>query len=129
MHELAICQALIRQVEAVAAQRGATAVQRVVIEVGPLSGVEPPLLARAFTVARAGTCAEHAGLTMEHSPLEIHCRSCGHDGPAKTNRLICEACGDWRVRVVRGEDLMLLSIELETPGRSQVNPSKEAHHV
>lgn len=129
MHELAICQALIRQVEAVAVQSGATAVQRVVIEVGPLSGVEPPLLARAFTVARAGTCAEHAVLTMEHSPLEIHCRSCGHDGPAQTNRLICEACGDWRVRVVSGEDLMLLSIELETPGRSHVNPSKEAHHV
>lgn len=129
MHELAVCQALIRQVEAIAAQHGATAVRRVVIEVGPLSGVEPPLLARAFTIARGGTCAEHAGLTMEHSPLEIHCRSCGHDGPARTNRLICEACGDWQVRVVRGEDLMLLRVELEEPDKPHINHSQEAQHV
>ena len=41
------------------------AIERIVLEVGPLSGVEPALLARAFEVARAGSCAAGAALSIE----------------------------------------------------------------
>ena len=44
MHELSVCQGLIRQVERIAAENDAHAVSRVVLKVGPLSGVEPDLL-------------------------------------------------------------------------------------
>ena len=53
MHELAVCQALLERVEAMAAARGARAVKRVTVRVGPLSGVEPQLLASAFTDSSA----------------------------------------------------------------------------
>ena len=43
MHELAICQALISQVEDVVRERSAR-VKRVLVGIGPLSGVEPRLL-------------------------------------------------------------------------------------
>ena len=46
MHELAICQALIAQIEAVAGKRAAR-VRQVYLGIGPLAGVEPRLLADA----------------------------------------------------------------------------------
>ncbi len=112
MHELAVCQALIQQVTSVAAEHGAGSAERIVVSVGPLSGVEPALLASAFTVAREGSVASGAELTIQTAAIELACRACGHHGPGQPSRLICGACGDWRVRVTKGEELMLLSVEL-----------------
>ena len=65
MHELAICQALIEQVEAIARERLARRVGTVCVSIGPLSGVEPRLLEQAFPVASAGrntaTRYQHGG--------------------------------------------------------------------
>jgi hydrogenase nickel incorporation protein HypA/HybF len=132
MHELAICEALVRQVGAIAEQRQASAVEKIVIAVGPLSGVEPELLARAFTVAQQGTLAQKAELYIEQPPIEVSCRTCGHAGQASANRLLCAACGDWRVKVQSGDDLMLLRLELTEAGVSPSPPpnqSRRPHHV
>lgn len=112
MHELAVCQALLRQVEAIVAEHGATAADHIEISVGPLSGVEPALLASAFTIAREGTVAANAELEIETAAIEVDCRQCGHRGAAQPNRLVCGDCGDWRVRVTQGEELMLLRLGL-----------------
>ena len=42
MHELAICQSLIDQVEVIAVERNAQCVTTIVVAIGPLSGVEKP---------------------------------------------------------------------------------------
>jgi hydrogenase nickel incorporation protein HypA/HybF len=114
MHELAVCQGLMRQVEQVAAEHGASAVEHIVLQVGGLSGVEPPLLERAFEVARVGTLAEEAGLEIRTGPVVVQCRECGGQSAVPPNRLLCTYCGEWRVRVVEGEELLLLSVELNT---------------
>jgi hydrogenase nickel incorporation protein HypA/HybF len=113
MHELAICQGLIRQVERVAAENEAKAVARILLHVGKLSGVEPPLLERAFEIAQAGTVASEAELEIQEGPVKVQCRECGAGGEVPLNRLVCPSCGDWRVRVTEGEELLLLSLELE----------------
>jgi Zn finger protein HypA/HybF involved in hydrogenase expression len=56
MHELSVCQALIGQVERVARENDARRVISIVIDHGPLSGVEPQLL-NAYPSAAAGTIA------------------------------------------------------------------------
>lgn len=114
MHELAVCQGLLREVERVATQHDAGVVERIVLRVGALSGVEPPLLERAFEVARMGTVAENAELVIESGPVVIKCRQCGGTCAVPVNRLLCTYCGDWRVRVTEGEELLLQSVELET---------------
>ncbi len=70
MHELAVCQALIEQVEAIAAQRLAQRVDSVCVSIGPLSGVEPRLLEQAFPVASAGTIADGATLVLDCLPVQ-----------------------------------------------------------
>jgi len=112
MHELSVCQGLIRQVEGIARQEGATQVDSIMLSIGPLSGVEPPLLGRAFEIARMGTVAQNAELEIETGPIVVECRTCGSRGEASVNRLLCPACGDWRVRVRQGEEMILMRVEL-----------------
>jgi hydrogenase nickel incorporation protein HypA/HybF len=114
MHELSVCLSLLRQVESIAAERSATAVVRIELEVGPLSGVEPDLLRNAWPLAAAGTLAEHADLVIDPGELTVECTRCGARGAAAPNRLVCGACGDYRTRVVAGEDMTLMRLELDT---------------
>ena len=114
MHELSVCQGLMRQVDRIAAQNNASRVDRIALKVGALSGVEPDLLQHAFTIAREGTVAANAELAIEHGPIRVSCRQCGAAGGAAVNRLVCPECGDWRVDVTEGEELLLLSLEIET---------------
>ncbi len=113
MHELAICQALMSQVETIASERNASHVVSIVIGMGPLSGVEAQLLQHAYPVASAGTVAEGAELVIESLPVRIKCLQCGHESDAKPNKLVCSHCGDWRTTLISGDELMLMSIELE----------------
>ena len=116
MHELSVCQALLQQVTDIAIKRGASAVNHVTIEAGALSGIEPALLARAFEVLRAGSWAtSQATLRIESPELTIRCCGCNVESIAAPNRLICRSCGDFRTRVVAGDELRLRRIELRMP--------------
>ena len=115
MHELSVCQALLRQVAEIAEAQGASVVERITIEMGPLCGVEPVLLADAFAVVRAGGCAAGAELEIESTALLIRCLSCGARSEATPNRLTCAACGGFRTQILAGDELRLRRVELRVP--------------
>lgn len=115
VHELSVCQALLAQVVEIATDRGASAVSRITVEVGPLSGVEPALLASAFEIVRAGSCAARAILLIETTAVTISCLICGAESQTAPNRLLCAACGGYRTRVVGGDELRLRGVELRVP--------------
>lgn len=112
MHEFAICQGLIDQVERLANEKGASRVDNIVLSIGPLSGIEPELLKRAFEVARSETVANNAELEIETGPVVVECRSCGASNNVQVNRLLCPSCGDWQVNVIKGDEMLLLRLEL-----------------
>ncbi len=115
MHELSICQALLEEVAKIAASHEARTVERITVEVGRLSGVEPELLARAFEIARAGTCAAGAELAITVPEIMVRCSDCGAASPAEPNRLLCAACGGYHTRVLEGDELRLRAVELDVP--------------
>lgn len=114
MHELAIAQALIEQAEAVVREHQAQRATRIRVQIGPLSGVEPALLANAFPLVAAGTLVADATLECVESPIVVRCQSCQAESTVSANRLVCGACGDWQTRVISGDALLLESIELAT---------------
>ena len=125
MHELAVAQALVEQVEAVIDQHAAShdhdasssdawQASLIRVRIGPLAGVVPDLLASAFPLAAAGSRAEHAILEFAHAPVQVRCQTCGAETAAAMNRLICGACGDWHTQIISGDELLLESVELET---------------
>jgi hydrogenase nickel incorporation protein HypA/HybF len=121
MHELSVCQGLLDQVAGIARQHQATGVKLIRLRIGPLSGVEPQLLEQAFPLASAGTIAEHAELAIETLAVRVRCETCGAETDAAANRLLCGACGDWHTKLVSGDELLLVSVELTTVARQEVS--------
>ena len=113
MHELAICQSLMEQVENIALERNAQSVTLIVIAIGPLSGVEAPLLKNAYPLACVGTVAEDAELVIDQLPIRVKCMQCGSESEALPNKLICKKCGDWRTELLSGDEMILMSVELK----------------
>lgn len=113
MHEMSVCVALINEVERIAAERDAGSVSRIELGIGPLSGVEAVLLERAFPLAAAGTCAEFAELAIRTTDIVVRCSQCGAETEARANRLLCGACGDYRTRIVSGEEMILERVILD----------------
>ena len=114
MHELSVCLSLLEQVQAIAAERGATSVTRIELKVGPLSGVESDLLRNAWPMAAAGTIAVDAELIIDAAAIVVTCSACGADTAATPNRLVCGSCGDFRTTVISGDEMILQRVELES---------------
>jgi hydrogenase nickel incorporation protein HypA/HybF len=112
MHEYSLVQAMVERVEQEARARKAVAVHRLAVRIGALSGVEPALLASAFTLCRQGILAD-AELDICRSEAAWACPSCGA-AVASGGVLRCVACGA-PARLVSGDEIMLERIEMEVP--------------
>ena len=121
MHEFAVCQGMLTQIEAIAAEQQAAAVDMITVQIGPLSGIESHLLTQAFPLAAAGTVAEKAELIVETLPIKVKCQTCGAETEAKPNRLVCGQCGDYHTQLLSGDEMLLASLELVKEPQEAVN--------
>jgi hydrogenase nickel incorporation protein HypA/HybF len=112
MHELAICQSLLSEIAHIAMPYSGREVTEIVVAVGPLSGVEPQLLERAFSVARCGTIARRATLIFEAVAVVVRCKACGTQTTVAANALLCGTCGTWQVELASGDEMVLKRVEL-----------------
>jgi hydrogenase nickel incorporation protein HypA/HybF len=112
MHEYSLVSAMVERVEQEARSRQAVAVHRLAVRIGALSGVEPELLASAFTLVRQGILAD-AELLIRRSEAVWACPECGTAVPAG-GVLRCESCGK-PARLVSGDEILLEQIEMEVP--------------
>ncbi len=115
MHELSVCLALLEEVKRVAAENEASEVTRIVVTLGPLSGVEPDLLRNAYPLAVAGQFDFEFSLLRNCAGIVVRCTECGKESEAKPNRLLCGECGDYRTNLVSGDEMMLKRVEMN-PG-------------
>jgi hydrogenase nickel incorporation protein HypA/HybF len=114
MHEMSIVQALIEQVGAELEKAGHDG--RVVgldLVVGRLSGVNPDALRFAFELLAPGTLVDGTELRVTEPAAVISCRACGARQSTVDLAMRCAACGDDRITIEGGQDLLLQSIELE----------------
>lgn len=114
MHEMSICQGLLNQVTQIAAEHHATAVKKIYLQVGPLSGVEPDLLQNIFPIARSNTISANAELVIQLLPIKVKCRRCAAESNATINKLVCAECGDWHTELISGDELLLQRVEIHT---------------
>lgn len=113
MHEYSIVQALIEQCENQAQQHNATAISKVVIKIGILSGVEPSLLEVAFaTFKETSSICQSAKLVMQIQAVEILCRSCGQVSTLAEHNYICPKCQSAAVSITDGEEMFLMQLEM-----------------
>jgi hydrogenase nickel incorporation protein HypA/HybF len=113
MHEYSIVQALVSRVEREARARQATAVHRLAVRIGSLAGVEPDLLATAYSLFREGTVCAGAELEIQRVPARWECRACAGE-VAAGDVLRCPSCGS-PARLACGDEIVLDRIEMEVP--------------
>ena len=118
MHERSLINALLRQVEKLRRDHGAGSVSEVRVEVGPLSGVEPLLLATAFEQLASASNLSDAKLVIDEVPLRAVCKFCDREFEVQGFVFRCPACGQ-NVRVIRGDEFQLVSVSLQEAERTQ----------
>jgi hydrogenase nickel incorporation protein HypA/HybF len=110
LHELSIAESVVR---IAGRQADGRRVTRVHLRVGHLRQVVPSSLAFGFVLLAEGTPVEGAELEIEQIPAEGRCRGCGTQSRLASFPLQCEGCGSFDPEILKGEELMVDSLELE----------------
>ena len=110
MHELSIT----RSVVAIVAERtGDRRVTQVRLRIGRLSGVEVSAVEFCFEACAAGTALEGARLVIERVEGRGECPACGASAPMKALVCVCSCEARPPLRIVSGEELLVVDVELE----------------
>ena len=112
MHEASLVRSLLKQASDLAVAHGATRINAIRVQIGPLAGVEPLLFNEAFVHLAPATIAAHAVLHIDIVPLTARCRSCEQVFTATELRFDCLACGSRRIEVTAGDGVIFESVTL-----------------
>jgi hydrogenase nickel incorporation protein HypA/HybF len=112
MHERSLVKALLDQAAEVARLEESDRVTGICVRVGPLSGVEPLLLASAFADLSLGTIAEGAMLNVHEVELRAECQHCGESFVIVNFCFQCPHCQAADVNVTEGDGVWLESVSL-----------------
>ncbi len=113
MHELSIIHSIIETVEATVAEQDAPVeVERVLLQVGDLAGVEIENLEFLWPAAVQDTVLQQAICVIERVKAHAVCLDCNTEFSLKNYFDACPACGSFWKDVTAGEELKIKSIEL-----------------
>ena len=110
MHELGICDALLKMVRGIMKDEELTEVEKITVEVGSLSGVVPKFLADCWVAVADGTELERPEFGVEELPGTARCMDCGEQFIADLNDLSCPKCKGKKLLPLTGRDLTLKEI-------------------
>ena len=110
MHELGILNAMVHTVERVVNEQGIDEVDKLVLEVGELSGIVPRYMEEAWPAARHDTFMENTELELIVVPGIVKCRDCGRVFNAASTDLKCPDCESRNMQILEGNDLMIKEI-------------------
>jgi hydrogenase nickel incorporation protein HypA/HybF len=113
LHELSICQSMIRVVDATMKDHPGTRLRKIFVDVGRASTVEPILLKDAFEIATTGGPYEGTELVINEIPFVGRCRSCGKSFGYQEFALGCPSCGSTSVEIESGLELSIKEIEVD----------------
>lgn len=113
MHEYSVVQALLEQIEGVAKENKATKVTKIITKIGVMSGIEPHLLEIAFNTFKEKTICDGAEFVMKLQPIKIRCHGCSNESELDKVHYCCPECSSTDVEVIDGEDMFLMSLEME----------------
>jgi hydrogenase nickel incorporation protein HypA/HybF len=115
MHEVGIIESTLEVIRREAARHGALGVERVVMRIGAISGVEPEALRFAFEAVTSDSIAAGAELEIELVPARAHCRECREDFTVDAGFIFsCPRCHGLSGDVRSGRELELARLIFTT---------------
>jgi hydrogenase nickel incorporation protein HypA/HybF len=110
MHELGVLNSMVHTIEKVVKEEGVTKVEKLVIEVGELSGIVPRYLEQSWPAASYKTFMENTKLELIVVPGIVKCRSCGRVFNAVYSDLKCPSCEGKDLEILSGDDMIIKEI-------------------
>ncbi|WP_238594018.1 hydrogenase maturation nickel metallochaperone HypA [Lebetimonas natsushimae] len=110
MHELSIVQSMMKIIEKHAKNRE---VERLVVKIGKMSGIEPYFLKESFDFFKEGTVCANAEMEIIEVNIKIKCFECGSESEIKGFDFHCPVCGSEKTKIISGEEMHIEYIELK----------------
>ena len=112
MHEVGIISAMLKTIERVMIQQKLTKVEKIVLQVGELSGVVPRYMQECFPVAVHKTPFRDTKLELEIIPGMVKCNGCGLEFNGLKHDLTCPTCGNRHdLQRLSGNELTIKEIQ------------------
>ena len=113
MHEMGIAMQVVEiAIAAIPEGMNGNRVERVNLKVGRLSAVVPNSLKFCYDVAIRDTPLAESTLNIQEIPVTAECNDCGHQWTADRPEFHCTVCGSGAVRIVSGQELEIVSIDI-----------------
>ena len=123
MHELALCDAMLKMVRDISREQALEGVRSITVRVGTLSGVVPRFLTDCWTAVTDGTEYDGVPLRIETEAGRARCLDCGAEFVADVEALSCPDCGGKKLMPLSGRDMTIQEIEAYAHGDSQLYPT------
>lgn len=113
MHELGVCESVLKLVLGEAERAGASRVTAVNLVLGEFASIAVDAVEFYWGFVTDGTIAEGSRLTWRHLPAEARCWGCGNVYRPAERDLTCPSCGSVQALLLAGEEFRVESIEVE----------------
>ena len=113
MHEMSLCESVLRILEDNAKSQGFEKIRTVWLEIGALSGVEVEAMRFCFDVVTRGTLADQARLEIIEAPGQAWCMQCSKAVRVEQRFDACPDCGGYQLQVTGGEEMRVKELEVE----------------
>ena len=111
MHELALCDAMLKMVRDISREQALEGVRSITVRVGTLSGVVPRFLTDCWAAVTDGTEYDGVPLRVETEAGRARCLDCGAEFVADVEDLPCPDCGGKKLMPLSGRDMTIQEIE------------------
>ncbi|MDR2829470.1 MAG: hydrogenase maturation nickel metallochaperone HypA [Methanobrevibacter sp.] len=123
MHELSMAQSIMNAVIETSEKNHANKVIEVIIEIGKmtmLNSEQVIFMLEILSEEEENRLTHGANFTVEEIPVEIECLECGFDGKLENADLDpytpisrCPKCGNFKVNVKNGKDIIVKNIVID----------------
>ncbi len=110
MHELGILSAMLKSIEKIMEEENLHRVEKIVLQVGELSGVIPDYLEKCFPAAIYQTNFTDTQLEIEVIEGIVRCNNCQEQFNGYRHDLICPVCGKQDLEALSGRELLIKEI-------------------
>lgn len=113
MHELAVTQSILNIALENAQKVDAKQITGINLQVGQMARLVDDSIQFYWDILSEGTIAIGAKLNIERMPIEMRCFDCGQIFFPSPDTFDCPECSSIRVQVIQGDEMRVVSIDVE----------------
>lgn len=110
MHEIGILSSMLKTLRGIMQEENLTHIDKVVLEVGELSGVVPHYIEECFPAAIYKTDFQDLKMEMNVISGTVQCRDCGKTFNGYQYNLLCPQCGGENLIPLSGQEFLIKEI-------------------